>query len=115
MTVPAETAFLFSFLIAIVVVAYTLFIRTKDLPPPPPEDPFRFLDERKARIYEGLRDLQFEFRVGKLSDADYQNAKQNLQKELAALLAEVEELKAKLAAEGKQVKQTAPKPKGKPA
>lgn len=115
MTVPAETAFLVSFLIAIVVVAYTVFIRPGDLPPPPPEDPFRYLDERKARIYEGLRDLQFEFRVGKLSDADYQTAKQNLQRELGTLLSEIDELKAKLASEGKQVKQTAPKPKGKSA
>lgn len=113
MTVPAEYAFLISFVIAIVVVAYTVFIRPSDLPPPPPEDPFRHLDERKARIYEGLRDLQFEFRLGKLSDADYQTAKQNLQKELAALLTEVEELKAKLASEGKQVKQMVAKGKGK--
>jgi ABC-type phosphate transport system auxiliary subunit len=53
-------------------------------------------DERKARIYENLRDLQFELRLGKLSDEDYATAKTGLQKELAKVLAEVEALKAKL-------------------
>ena len=42
-----------------------------DVPAPEPESPFRHLDERKAAIYENLRDLQFEYRVGKLSDDDY--------------------------------------------
>ena len=45
----------------------------KDLPEPEPVSPFQHLDERKAAIYENLRDLQFEYRVGKLSDADYQH------------------------------------------
>ncbi len=61
-----------------------------------PPSPFRHLDERKASIYENLRDLQFEYRVGKLSDADYQHTKQDLQKELAAVMAEVDKLKAQL-------------------
>ena len=30
---------------------------------------------RKASIYENLRDLQFEYRLGKLSDDDYQRTK----------------------------------------
>ena len=54
------------------------------LPEPEPVSPFQHLDERKAAIYENLRDLQFEYRVGKLSDADYQSTKKDLQKELAA-------------------------------
>ena len=43
-------------------------------------------------IYENLRDLQFEYRVGKLSDADYQPTKVGLQKELAGVLAEIDKL-----------------------
>jgi NADH pyrophosphatase NudC (nudix superfamily) len=58
--------------------------------------PFRFLDERKAIIYESLRDLQFEYRVNKLSDEDYQTTKLELQKELARVLAEVDRIKAGL-------------------
>ncbi len=77
---------------AIAVIAFILSVRPNDLPAPEPESPFRHLDERKAAIYENLRDLQFEYRVGKLSDADYQATKKDLQKELAAVLAETDRL-----------------------
>ncbi|HEY3741948.1 MAG TPA: hypothetical protein VGL53_18985 [Bryobacteraceae bacterium] len=66
------------------------------MPRPEPESPYRHLDERKARVYENLRDLQFEYRLGKLSDEDYQGAKLALQKELAQVLADTETLKAQL-------------------
>src|ERR1035438_1535723 len=82
--------------VAIAVIAFVLGVRTQDLPEPEPESPFLRLDERKAAIYENLRDLQFEYRVGKLSDQDYQNTKKDLQKELASVLAEVDALKARL-------------------
>ena len=79
--------------IAIVVIVFVLGVRPKDLPEPEPVSPFQHLDERKAAIYENLRDLQFEYRVGKLSDADYQQTKHDLQKELAAVMAEVDRIK----------------------
>jgi hypothetical protein len=85
-------------LIAIAVIAFILGVRPKDLPVPEPVSPFQHLDERKAAIYENLRDLQFEYRVGKLSDHDYQTTKLDLQKELAAVLAEVDKLKVQLGA-----------------
>jgi len=78
--------------IAIAVIAFILGVRPKDLPAPEPESPFQHLDERKAAIYENLRDLQFEYRLGKLSDADYQSTKKDLQKELAGVLAEVDKI-----------------------
>jgi len=77
-------------LLIAVTVLFTFFVRTKDMPPPEPVSPTRHLDERRAAIYENLRDLQFEYRVGKLSDADYQQTKVGLQKELAGVLAEIE-------------------------
>jgi NADH pyrophosphatase NudC (nudix superfamily) len=89
--------------IAIAVIAFILGVRAKDLPEPEPESPFLHLDERKAAIYENLRDLQFEYRVGKLSDEDYQSTKKDLQKELAKVLAEVDALKARLVLVGQAV------------
>ena len=83
-------------LIAIVVLVFVLGVRPKDLPEPEPVSPFVHLDERKAAIYENLRDLQFEYRLGKLSDNDYQLTKKDLQKELAAVLAEVDKVKLTL-------------------
>jgi len=79
--------------IAIVVIVFILGVRPKDIPEPEPVSPFAHLDERKAAIYENLRDLQFEYRVGKLSDQDYQTTKHDLQKELAAVLAEVDRVR----------------------
>jgi len=79
--------------VAIAVIAFILGVRPKDLPVPEPESPFAHLDERKAAIYENLRDLQFEYRLGKLSDEDYQTTKKDLQKELAQVLAEVDRLR----------------------
>jgi hypothetical protein len=84
--------------LVVAVIAFILVVRPKDLPPPEPEDPFAHLDERKAAIYENLRDLQFEYRVGKFSETDYQKTKQDLQSELAGVLAEVDRVRAGLAA-----------------
>lgn len=75
------------------MIGFLLFIRLKDLPKPEPVSPFQHLDERKAAIYESLRDLQFEYRLDKLSDADYQASKLELQKELARVLAEIDAIR----------------------
>lgn len=95
-------------IIAIAVIAFILGVRPNDLPEPEPVSPFAHLDERKTAIYENLRDLQFEYRVGKLSDADYQSTKRDLQKELAAVLAEVDTLKAQLNGSLKSAKPAPP-------
>jgi hypothetical protein len=73
-----------------VTLLYTLFVRPADIPAAEPVSPTRHLEERRAAIYENLRDLQFEYRVGKLSDADYQQTKLSLQKELAVVIGEIE-------------------------
>jgi hypothetical protein len=97
-------------LLAIAVIVFVLRVRPQDLPPVEKPSPFAHLDERKAAIYENLRDLQFEYRVGKLSDADYQNTKTDLQKQLAAVLAEVDRLKAGISPELNGTAQAAAKP-----
>lgn len=51
-----------------------------------------YLRERKDAVYENLRDLNFEYRAGKVPDADYQSLKASLQDEAAALLAEIARL-----------------------
>ncbi len=82
-------------------IVFTLLVRGRDIPDAPPESPTLHLEQRKTQIYENLRDLQFEFRVGKLSDDDYQKTKVDLQRELAKVLAEidaVQPVKVKVAA-----------------
>ena len=98
-------------LLILVTVVFTFSIRAKDMPKPEPVSPTRHLDERRAAIYENLRDLQFEYRVGKLSDEDYQRTKVGLQRELAGVLSEIE----KVNAGGKAASVAAPVPAPKPA
>jgi rRNA maturation endonuclease Nob1 len=76
--------------LAMGTILFTLLVRGKDVPETPPVSPTAHLEERKAQIYENLRDLQFEFRLGKLSDADYQKTKVDLQRELAKVLSEID-------------------------
>lgn len=57
-----------------------------------------YLRERKDAVYENLRDLNFEYRAGKVPDIDYQNLKSSLQDEAATLLAEIARLEEKAAA-----------------
>ena len=78
-------------LLALGAMIYTLFVRPRDVPEPVPVSPIQHLEDRKYAIYDNLRDLQFEYRLGKLSDDDYQQTKQALQRELAIVLAETEE------------------------
>ena len=53
-----------------------------------------FLRERKDVVYENLRDLNFEYRAGKVPDADYQSLKASLQDEAATLMAEIAQLES---------------------
>jgi hypothetical protein len=53
-----------------------------------------YLRERKDAVYENLRDLNFEYRAGKVPDLDYQSLKSQLQDEAAALLAEISRLES---------------------
>ncbi len=95
-------------LIVVGVILYTFLIREEDLPKPEPINPFQHLDDSKKRVYDNLRDLQFEFRLGKLSDEDYARTKKDLQGELAKVLSDMDQLKQQL---GVQVANVAPSSK----
>ncbi len=51
-----------------------------------------YLYERKDQTFENLRDLNFEYKAGKLSDADFTSMRDNMEQEAANILAEIEEL-----------------------
>ena len=51
-----------------------------------------YLRERQEAIYENLRDLNFEYKAGKLPDADYRSLKASLEEEAAGVLAEIARL-----------------------
>ncbi|MFY9792616.1 MAG: hypothetical protein WA474_16260 [Candidatus Sulfotelmatobacter sp.] len=51
-----------------------------------------YLRERKDAVYENLRDLNFEYKAGKVPDTDYSSLKTSLQDEAATILAEISRL-----------------------
>ena len=50
------------------------------------------LMERRDTIYENLRDLRFEYRAGKYSEADYEAMKNAMETEAALALAEIDQV-----------------------
>jgi hypothetical protein len=51
-----------------------------------------YLLERKEATYENLRDLNFEYKAGKLSEHDYSIQQASLEDEAAAILAEIDSI-----------------------
>jgi hypothetical protein len=51
-----------------------------------------YLRERKEAVYENLRDLNFEYKAGKVPDVDYQSMRASLEEEAAAIMAEIARL-----------------------
>ena len=56
-----------------------------------------YLRERKEVVYENLRDLNFDYKAGKLPEADYQNMKNSLEEEAASVLAEISRIESGIA------------------
>jgi hypothetical protein len=51
-----------------------------------------YLRERKEAVYDNLRDLNFEYKAGKVPDADYHSMRASLEEEAAAIMAEIARL-----------------------
>jgi hypothetical protein len=51
-----------------------------------------FLRERREVVYENLRDLNFEYKAGKFPENDFVSMRDSLEREAAAVLAEIEDL-----------------------
>lgn len=50
--------------------------------------------ERKTACYRNLKDLEFQFRMGRLEEADYERLRAEHRAEAAAILAELDRLRA---------------------
>ena len=87
-------------LITLAALFYVFYIPTA-LRVGPEQTRAMFLRERKDAVYENLRDLNFEYKAGKVPEADYANMKQSLEDEAAAILAQIEDLESPVRQEGK--------------
>jgi|FLYL01.1.fsa_nt_gi DNA-binding FadR family transcriptional regulator len=79
-------------LLAAVTIIYVFFEEIVDVGQA--RDRITVLREKRDQILENLRDLHFEYRAGKLSEADYLRTRQALEVEAAALFAELEKAQA---------------------
>lgn len=53
-----------------------------------------YLYERKDVVYDNLRDLNFEHKAGKFSEADFETMRSAMEAEAAHILAEIDSLEA---------------------
>jgi len=73
------------------VVVYVFWLHD-DAEPGEVKTRLAYLKERKEVVYENLRDLNFEFKAGKLPDRDYASLRDSMEQEAATILAEMEKL-----------------------
>jgi hypothetical protein len=71
-----------------------IFLPSRDVDTGADKTRLEYLYERKETVYENLRDLNFEFKAGKFTQADYDGIRQNMEAEAARLLAEIERLES---------------------
>ena len=96
-------------LLAGLAMGFTLFVRKQDIPPAPVENPeLKHLHDRRAVLYENLKDLQFEFHQGKLSDEDYQSLKQGFLYDLAGVMDSIERIEVRKEKPVKSARKSAP-------
>jgi len=48
---------------------------------------------KKETVYENIKDLDFEYKMGKLSDDDYQGLRSDYEQQAFALMREIEQIK----------------------
>jgi hypothetical protein len=69
-----------------------IFLPSRELDTGTDKTRVAYLYERKEVVYENLRDLNFEFKAGKFTQADYDAMRVGMEAEAARILAEIETL-----------------------
>ena len=77
-------------LLALATMIFVFGVRPEASDDAPHRTKLDQLMERRDAIYENLRDLRFEHRAGKFSEADYDEIKQSLEIEAARVLSDMD-------------------------
>ena len=91
MTAQEIAIYLFASLFAVAVLVF-VFSPSHDRGEATEKTRLAYLYERKDAIYENLRDLNFEHKAGKFSEADFVTMRSAMEAEAAGILAEIEKL-----------------------
>ena len=75
-------------------VLFPVFARSNEFSELPNADARerKSLGEQKERLYDAIKDLDFEYRAGKLSDADYQSVRSDLVSQAGAVISKLDEM-----------------------
>lgn len=84
-------AWIFSSVFAMAMLVY-VFFPVREREDATEKTRLAYLHERKDVIYENLRDLNFEYKSGKFSAADFEAMRGSMEAEAARVLAEIETL-----------------------
>ena len=90
------TTIVIAFIIALFAVAYVawpLLRPSHAVPPPPDDDPLTALIQRKDTILRSIKELEFDYHMGKLTEADFQRFDQRLRQQAIGLLRQIEKLR----------------------
>ncbi|SRR6266404_2900555 len=85
---------LFACVLVTAAALYYIFHLPDTMVAGPEKTRVAYLHERKEVVYENLRDLNFEYKAGKVPEVDYQTMRNSLEDEAAAILAEITELES---------------------
>ena len=88
-----NAAVIFCSLFAVGALIY-IFLPSRDTETGVVKTRAAYLYERKEVVYENLRDLNFEFKSGKFTQADYDGMRLSMEAEAARILAEIELLES---------------------
>jgi hypothetical protein len=80
------------FSLAIATLVFIFFIQPDASDLSPRRSKLDHLLERRDTLYDNLRDLRFEYRSGKYSEADYEAMKTSMETEAALALAEIDQV-----------------------
>jgi hypothetical protein len=97
------TALIFCAMLTLAVFFYVFYL-PGTLRLGPEKTRFGYLKERRDAAYENLRDLNFDYKAGKLPADDYQGMKTSLEDEAAGILAEMESIQQQAAAQRARIK-----------
>jgi hypothetical protein len=90
---PEFSVYVFCSLFALAVFIY-MFMPVTDQDAGEQKTRLTYLYERKDVIYDNLRDLNFEHKSGKFSEADFESMRANMEAEAARVLAEIDKLES---------------------
>lgn len=83
--------FIFSSLFAVAMFLF-VFFPSSDIGEAEEKTRLAYLYERKDVVYENLRDLNFEHKSGKFTEADFEAMRSGMEAEAARILAEIDVL-----------------------